>query len=422
MASIRPFSGLRYSSSAGDLKALVAPPYDVLSPEQREEYAARSPYNVVHLTLPEEQEGDRSKYVKYARSAADLAEWRRSGVLAPEPQPSFYRYTQRFALDPAGPELERTSLVALIHLEPYENGIVLPHEQTFSHHKEDRLRLLEATRAHLECIFGLYEDDGGALHQSVAESASGVAARVTTDDGVLQILEPISDRGDCERLRRAMADKKVWIADGHHRYETALAFRQAMGERSGEVAEDYMMMALASMSDPGLTLLPTHRMLTPKSFEDAEVLQRLGREFAAKPVAADGLVQALSQGAAHTFGLAIGTEAYLLTPRDAAQLVRNERLKGTERLKALDVSILHAVILEELLGVAGLERLSFTRDAAEALRFAREQNGVSFLMNPPTVEEMKQIALGGEKMPQKSTYYYPKITSGLVLWALSDFA
>ncbi|MBI3722033.1 MAG: DUF1015 family protein [Fimbriimonas ginsengisoli] len=162
MAEIRPFQGLRFTPSAGPLDHLVAPPYDVLSEDDRDGYGARSPHNVVHLTLPEQRPDDRSKYIKYARSAAALAEWRREGLLAPDP-PSLYRYTQTFEVEHLGGPFTRTSLIALIKAEPYEKGVVLPHEQTFPKHKEDRLRLLEATRAHLECIFGLYEDAAGTV-------------------------------------------------------------------------------------------------------------------------------------------------------------------------------------------------------------------------------------------------------------------
>src|SRR5436305_1609381 len=159
MAQIRPFEGLRYTPSAGSLTDLVAPPYDVLSQEERDDYASENPHNIVHLTLPEAREDDRSKFVKYGRSAAALAEWRREAALQKEGKPTFYRYKQTFTLPAGDSEITRTALIALLKIEPYDKGVVLPHEQTFPKHKEDRLRLLEATRTHLECIFGLFEDD-----------------------------------------------------------------------------------------------------------------------------------------------------------------------------------------------------------------------------------------------------------------------
>src|SRR5689334_15332815 len=169
MAAIRPFQGLRYSAEAGSLGVLTAPPYDVISEEERVSFSLRSPHNIVHLTLPEQRSDDRSKFVKYARSAAELAEWRRDGTLLLEEKPAIYRYVQKFHLPHFG-QLTRTSIIALIKTEPYENGVVLPHEQTFPKHKEDRLRILEATRAHLECIFGLFEDTDSHIHNAILKS------------------------------------------------------------------------------------------------------------------------------------------------------------------------------------------------------------------------------------------------------------
>src|SRR5579871_5246330 len=243
MATIRPFHGLRYSEEAGKLEKLTAPPYDVISPAEREGFAARSPYNVVRLTLPESHPDDRSKYVKYARGAALLAEWRREGILTPEPEAAFYRYTQRFRIHGTPDSFERTALIALIKTEPYEKGVVLPHEQTFPKHKEDRLKVLEATRSHLECIFGLFEDPDRSIHDAIASASASSSVETDSDEGVYHLLEPITDTATNAKLSALLEDKKVWIADGHHRYETACTFRAALGDRPGLVAEDFMMMA-----------------------------------------------------------------------------------------------------------------------------------------------------------------------------------
>ncbi|HEY0868465.1 MAG TPA: DUF1015 domain-containing protein [Fimbriimonas sp.] len=425
MAAIRPFRALRFSADAGSLNALVAPPYDVLSPAEREDYAARSPHNIVHLTLPEQHPDDRSKYVKYARSAARLAEWRREGTLALEESPSIYRYTQSFWLPGIEEAFVRTSLVTLIKVEPYEKGIVLPHEQTFPKHKEDRLRILEATRAHLECIYGLFEDPSGEVLKALREAPAGSAAEVEMD-GVQNELEPITDAAAVARLVGLLADKKVWIADGHHRYETAWAFRQSVGEKDGEVPEDYMMMALSSMSDPGLVLLPTHRMLKGFPLSRQQTVARLEELFHAEEHNSRRIVDLIAGAHARgvrAFGAVFpGGISYLLTPKDEAELLSRNNYEGSDDLKKLDVTLLHNVILENLLGVKGLDSVSYTRDPHEAIREA-DQGGidVAFLMNPPSVGDMKRIAMGGEKMPQKSTYYYPKLTSGLLLWSLNDF-
>jgi uncharacterized protein (DUF1015 family) len=431
MAEIRAFRGLRYTAEAGLIGALTAPPYDVLSATERDEYAARNAHNIVHLTLPEGSKDDRSQFVRYTRSAAALAEWRKEGALALEAQPAIYRYTQQFSLDPFLPEserkgaanlLERTSFIALLKVEPYSAGIVLPHEQTFPKHKEDRLRLLEATNSHLECIFGLYEDPSGDLLETLKQSPSAETIATTSDDGVFQKLEPIYDPAALTALVDGLASRKVWIADGHHRYETALGFRESKGPHGERIAEDYLMMAFSSLSDPGLVLLPTHRIVSGLNLTADQLREILSPEFELRSVSSEALVSDLA-ATPGAFGLALPGESLLLVPKDLAKLRSLGSSTGSEALRALDVSVLHGAILESMLGIKGTDKLAYTRDPAEALSAPSTEGGlkVSFLMNPPTVDDMRTIALGGEKMPQKSTYYFPKILSGLVLWSLRDF-
>ncbi|HVL38225.1 MAG TPA: DUF1015 domain-containing protein [Fimbriimonadaceae bacterium] len=425
MAVIRPFHGLRYAPAAGPLEDLVAPPYDVLSQQDRDAYARKNPHNIVHLTLPEQHPDDRSKFVKYGRSAAALAQWRRDGVLRPEETATFYRYSQTFALPGTGETFTRVSLIGLIKVEPYDKGVVLPHEQTFPKHKEDRLRILEATRSHLECIFGLFEDPGRTVFDLISGAMGIEGAQVTTDDGVEHILERIDDPETVASISHALADKKVWIADGHHRYETALAFRQALGDREGLVAEDFMMMALSSMSDPGLVLLPTHRVVSKLEVNENQIDNVLQAHFHVRKASNAQLPEELaSLGASGStaFGVAlpsgIGLVLTLEDREKASELIDAEESPG---LKSLDVTILHRLIFERVLGIKGLEGIAYTRDANEAIEAVSQGAAASFLMNPPTVDDMRRIALGGEKMPQKSTYYYPKILSGLVLWSLGDW-
>lgn len=424
MATIRPFRGLRYSQTAGPLEDLVAPPYDVLSTEERDAFAAKNPNNIVHLTLPEQRAEDRSKYVKYARSASKLEEMRREGVLEVETAPAFYRYTQTFSLPGSDRRFTRTALIAAIRVEPYEKGVVLPHEQTFPKHKEDRLRILEATRAHLECIYGLFEDDDQRVFQMIREAPAAVVEDVTTEDGVHHLVERVEDPGATAAISKALEPKKVWIADGHHRYETACAFRSALGERTGEVAEDFMMMALSSISDPGLVLLPTHRILHSDSNASLELL-RGARHFEvteAPNIELMERIEAIDQGGGRAFGVALpGGRGLVMKVTDLDALVTLIDGPGSNDLKRLDVTILHRILLEGLLGIRGLDQIGYTRDPNEAVAAVEAGAKASFLMNPPTVDDMRRIALAGEKMPQKSTYYYPKILSGLALWSLNDF-
>jgi uncharacterized protein (DUF1015 family) len=425
MATIRPFRAQRFSPDAGCLADLVAPPYDVLSPEQRDALAARSEHNTVWLTLPESLPDDRSKFVKYARSASRLSQWRQEGVLSVEADAALYRYIQTFANPIDGETLSRSSLICLIKLEPYEKGIVLPHEQTFPKHKEDRLRLLEATRTHLECIFGLYEDAGATAEESLGAAPFEPVADITGDDGVRHELSRCLDPTANQAIVDALAAERIWIADGHHRYETALGFRAGLGERDGVVPEDFMMIALSSMQDPGLELLPTHRIVSGWQLTWEQTDDKLQTLFNTRRVANSALaneVRSLHRPGTSAFGVAlpggIGILATLEDPKAAARLIEGE---GSELLKTLDVTILHELIFKRLFGIVGTERIAYTRDTDEAVAAVAESPAASFLMNPPSVEDMRQIALGGEKMPQKSTYYYPKLLSGLVFWSLEDF-
>ena len=425
MAEIRPFQGLRYSISAGKLDDLVAPPYDVLSSDERDAFAAKNEHNVVHLTLPEQRSDDRSKFVKYARSAAALAQWRREGALALEAKPVFYRYKQTFVVPGTRDEIARTSVIALIKVEPYEKGVVLPHEQTFPKHKEDRLRILEATRSHLECIYGLFEDQDGRIFSSIDGAPAERVADVRTSDGVRHIIETISDNRACNALSMSLASKKVWIADGHHRYETACTFREAQGKQGHLIPEDYMMMALSSMSDPGLVLLPTHRILSKLPVEAVKVDEVLQRYFNLRKLPNGSLMNEISllhASGTRAFGVALpGGAGWVATVSDLGKICELIDSGDSEQLKSLDVSILHKLILEKMFGVVGLDAISYTRDSDEAVNAVKNGAAAAFLMNPPSVQDMKSIAVGGEKMPQKSTFYYPKILSGLVMWSLNDF-
>lgn len=425
MAMVRPFYGLRFTEQAGDIAQLVAPPYDVISAEDRAKLAAQSPFNTVHVTLPEGDSDDRSKFVKYARSAATLADWRREGIMARETEPTLYRYSQRFTVPGSNEVYERTQIMALLKVEPYENGVVLPHEQTFPKHKEDRLRILEATRSHLECIYGLFEDPGRAIHDHITNAPVAQSIDFATEDGVGQKLELIQDVDALRVITQSLADRKVWIADGHHRYETAVHFRSLQPASNDLIPEDFMMMALSSMSDPGLVILPTHRIVKKMPVREQELDNVMQSRFNVRKMPNGRLLEELSllsTPGSRVFGIALPSGMGLLCvldqPENALRWIEGPE---SERLKTLDVSILHRVIFEQMLGLSGLDFFSYTRDPEEAIQSVKDGADAAFLMNPPSVEDMRVIALGQEKMPQKSTYYYPKLLSGLVMWSLADF-
>ena len=425
MATIRPFTAQRFSPAAGNLADLVAPPYDVISADEREAIGARSEYNTVWLTVPEQIADDRSKFVKYARSSSRLAQWRQEGILQADDKPSLYRYRQSFTNPVTGGHRSREALICLLKVEPYEKGVVLPHEQTFPKHKEDRLRLLEATRAHLECIYGLYEDDGG-VRAAIETTPFEIVADVQTDDCISHELARCAEEGANAVIASQFAERRIWIADGHHRYETALAFRQTLGDKPGLIPEDFMMIALSSMRDPGLILLPTHRIVNGFSTPLAAIEDRFQTYFNTQPYANSMLperVRELESPDTRVFGVALpGYGGLLLTMEDPCEAIKIIPGDASDLLKMLDVTILHEIILDKILGIKEADNIEYTRDANEAVKRAQEGTStIAFLMNPPSVEDMRKIALGGEKMPQKSTFYYPKLLSGLVFWSLSDF-
>jgi uncharacterized protein (DUF1015 family) len=314
----------------------------------------------------------------------------------------------------------------LLKTEPYESGVVLPHEQTFPKHKEDRLRVLEATRSHLECIYGLYRDDAREVAVAIETAEWMPIADFKGEDDVRHELSMCIDEVANSRIAAAMHGEKIWIADGHHRYETARAFREATGGASGVTAEDFILIGLSSMHDPGLALLPTHRIVSSHAMTRNDATTKLQPFFNVRPVSNDELpaqVRALAALDTRAFGLVLpGETGLLLTldkPEEALRWIERE---GSDLLKLLDVTILHDVILEKALGVKGLESISYTRDADEAVSAVQQSSDkFAIITNPPSVDDMRRIAEGGEKMPQKSTYYYPKLLSGLVFWSMSDF-
>jgi uncharacterized protein (DUF1015 family) len=351
MAEIKPFRAERYDEAqAGPLDSLVAPPYDVISPEERAEYLARSPYNVVHLTLPDDEE----------QAGRDLAEWRSAGVLTRDERPSYWFLSQSY-VGPDGVPRTRFGLIASLRAEPYESGAVLPHERTHRGPKEGRLRLLRATRTQLEPIFLLY--DGEALEPPSRESdlQSGGDRLWRVDD------VPSFD------------DTELLIADGHHRYETAVAFAEEDGS-------PYLMVVLVPTRQLGLTIFPTHR-----------IVERLGAVNGSEPVAGVGdALQQLDE---------------LPRDRPAVALYRDGEarvLKGDE--PALDAAFVESFEPE---GVSYTPRVE---DAVDAVDSGRAQ--AAFLLRAPTIEQVRAVAERGETMPQKSTYFYPKLTSGLLFHPL----
>ena len=357
MAQIKPFAALRYDTGrAGPLEDLVAPPYDVIGPAEREEYLARSPYNVVHLTLPDsEDEAGRS-----------LRSWRENGILATE-EPAVWALSQDY-VGPDGVARTRTGLVVSLGIEPYETGTVLPHERTHRGPKEGRLRLLRATQTQLEPIFLLYEGQAPFTVPDRSPELEAEGARLW--------------RLEDDVIAEAFNDRRLLIADGHHRYETALAYHEELGTP----ASGTMMVVLVSLEDPGLTIFPTHRVFREQPSEVPAGEQRDDPESALSEL------EALERG------------------RAAVVVYDGSTELAVDGAGELDVQLVDRL---------GQDGLSYTADWREAVRAVDEgEAAVAVLMRPTRIEDVFEVAARGETMPQKSTYFYPKLVSGLLFHPL----
>jgi uncharacterized protein (DUF1015 family) len=432
MAEIAPFRGILYrpeNKNHPDLSDLLAPPYDVISEAQRQALCDRSPFNVVRLILPKDKSGQDSDE-RYGEAATTLQRWLDAGILQPDKTPALYRYHQIFrppGFNEAAP-IVRRGFIARIRLHRFAEGVVLPHERTLAGPKLDRLKLKRATRAHLSQVFGFYADEQRQTDAAFAAIEQGEPELYgVTEDGVEHRLWRLCDPAAIAQVARLLWDKRVYIADGHHRYETMLALREELRREPAYCGQnssvEYGSIFLCNASDPGLLIFPTHRVLYRlPGFELSALLRRLEEHFTLdeRPVAGAAEVAATlrDKGAAGpSFLLGSGPRRIYLTLRPEAAAA----VLGPAALRGLDVVVLHSLIFEKALGIdrAAQEAqtyLGYIKDTAQALSAAAEPAVQAvFLLNPTRIEQVMAVAEAGEVMPQKSTYFYPKIASGLVL-------
>ena len=421
MAQIRPFKALRFTDKAGAVKEICCPPYDIVSEEQRLGYLAANEHNIIRLELPRES-GD-----PYAQAARTLIDFEEKGVLALDEKPALYLYRESFEVD--GQEYFFTGIIAQVHLEEFSKGIVLPHEETLSKAKEDRFNLMNATMCNFSQIYSLFPDEKGEVASYLTHLTEGEPdIRFTDDDGVTHSLWVVQDEAECKALCDCFDERKLYIADGHHRYETALRFRdylRAEGRAQVGDASDYCMMALVAMNDPGLVVFPTHRVVRDlDGFEPEAVAAACKDAFEVAELDSDCDASALLKehynAGDKSFVMYAKGRRWLMTLRDFSAL--NELCPDcSDALKGLDVTVLHTLVLERVLGIdkanmAAQINLTYTRDAAQAVELVDSgEANACFLMNPTKVEEIRAVASAGEKMPQKSTYFYPKLITGLVM-------
>jgi uncharacterized protein (DUF1015 family) len=416
MADVQPFRALHYDlSRTGGLQPVAAPPYDVIDADQRAALVARSPHNVVEIDLPlDPQGGD-----PYAHAAATLEAWRDEGVLVRDEAPALWALEQDYT-GPDGRRRTRRGFFARVRVEDYGPGRIRPHERTHPGPKEDRLRLTRATGANLSPIFSLYDDPAGAAWGALAPHVAGEPwSEVTDEDGTVHRLWRVEDPAATAAVTDALQGTELLIADGHHRYETARVHAQ----ETGDPAAGWVMMCLVALQDPGLTVFPTHRLLTDLDDAKRDALDAvLARDFTAEDVAPEDLEPATAD--ANT-GVRIGyldarnERPHMLTLRDP-EIAAAALPDKPQPYRELDTAVLEAVVLRGALGmseddISHLHGLDYARDAEQARERVRSGAAdAAFFMAGTPVDRVRAVAAAGESMPPKSTYFFPKVLTGMV--------
>jgi uncharacterized protein (DUF1015 family) len=412
LAHIFPFRPFRYSSNAGALDTLVTQPYDKISPAMQARYLSLSPHNLVRIILGERQPSDNETENVYTRAARHFTGWIAQGVLEQDPRPAFYAYFQEFTPPDTNERLTRKGFIGLGQIEDYSANIVHRHEQTLSGPKKDRMQVLEHTRAHFGQIFMLYPDREGAIDRILDEAAQrSPDAAVTDEYGAVHRLWRIDGESHIAGIQRLMGDKKLLIADGHHRYETALAYRNAHPE-----IEDAkrVMMTFVNMYSPGLKILATHRVLSNlEQFDINRFIEQVSSAFIVHRLPT---VAALREMLDDTSALRIGVAA-----EGSSKFFV---LEHTRRPEDLDVRVLHDTLLRDTLGIGEeavrdekfIKYVRGVEAAVEAVRHGGAQ--VAFLLQPASVDQVANTSFAGGVMPQKSTDFYPKLLSGLTIYRL----
>jgi uncharacterized protein (DUF1015 family) len=434
MADIRPLRALRYDLQRVPAAKVVTQPYDKITPAMQDQYYSASPYNLIHIILGRREPEDNTAHNVYSRAAAFGHEWRTQGILRQDSQPSIYTYSQTFTA-PSGSSFERRGFIALGRVEDYSAKVVFRHEQTLAKPKADRLELLRATRVHYEQLFLLYEDSGEI--DSLLTAAPGTSPTIDVADeyGVAHRVWQISDPKAVGLVQEKMRDKKLVIADGHHRYETALNFRnecrEAAGKTDPQAPYEFVMMTFVNMNNPGLLVLPTHRVVHSLDSFSVDDFQNASRAFfeveeidpAISATRATEILRERGRSGTALIAATANRVLVLHSPKPAS----SQLLAGlSERQRLLDVVQLHKVLLEGVLklseeSIRNQQNLAYLREASEALAQVRNEKSpanIAFLMNPCPVKQVRDIAFAGEVMPQKSTDFYPKLLSGLTAYAL----
>ena len=406
MAEIVPFKGVLYNMSKVSGEDVIAPPYDIIAPGYKEKLYSKSPYNIVRIDFGKELEGDNDSHNKHTRAANNLNSWLKDGILQGSKTPAVYGYEIEYRVKEKPKKLR--GFFSLVRLEELGRG-VYPHECTHSKPKADRLNLLRTCRANISPIFSLYN--------SPEKKASEIINRVMLlkpymeakdSDGAVHRLWVVEAEEDIETIRDDLKGKPVFIADGHHRYETALEFKKEM---NGSGGWDYVLMFLANMSDEGLTILPAHRLVKNLTENPLDVLSE---HFTVEILSAQDDITGALSGYEHAIGFCYRNSDKLYLLRHKGSGLENIN----PALKELDVTILHELIFKKLLNIT---EVTYEMDTAKTREMVRK--GIydgAFFLNPTGVKDVERVALSGERMPPKSTYFYPKLLTGMVIYKFSE--
>ncbi len=465
MARLYPFRALRYDPARVNLEAVVTQPYDKITPAMQQRYYEASPYNLIRIILGKREPGDtepqeflppgEKAHNVYTRAAEYLHDWRAEGIFAEESEPAIYGYSQTYTVPGTGETRERRGFIALGHLYDYADKVVYRHEQTFPKHKSDRLALFKATRAYCEQIYMLYSDPAFTAEKLIFEGSfpngfddNPADLAITDEYDVVHKVWKLTDPNLINLLLTAMADKKLIIADGHHRYETSVAYAKERGAQlklpfNQPLDEDErvtpthlpvptfpeaaMMMTFVNMDAPGITILPTHRVVQGiENFSSPDFITKASNFYTIAELddetQASALINTLTKSAGDSFLAVTGDGNYLLTPKPECIAPLLAGLPTRQR--QLGVAQLHTVVLDHLLGltedkVRATGSIQYLRDAAEAVTLVESgEANIAFLIKPVTLDQLKDVSLSGEVMPQKSTDFYPKLLSGLAIYAL----
>lgn len=426
LANLKPFKGLRFNTEkAGKLEQLCCPPYDIISDEQREEYLKTNEHNIIRLELPKGEN-------PYGTAAQIFADWKENEILVPEDSPALYIYEEEFTA--YGERRSIKGLIARVKLEEFSKGIILPHEFTLSKAKEDRLNLMKATNCNFSQIYALYMDGEHKTQKEIERCSNGGADMEFTDgDGVTHRMWIVKDEATTAQICADFDDRKLFIADGHHRYETALNYRNYCRENGISKeggAQDYQMIFLMDMEHLGLVVFPTHRLIRDlPEFDGNDVLEKCREYFDVCPLenAADAEKELakLYDAGKKAFVFYFDGCANILTFKCDAEI--SELFPDiSDALAQLDVTVLHTLILENILGIdkenmANQINLTYTKKLEEAIDGVNSgKYQAAFILNPTRVTQIRDVAANGEKMPQKSTYFYPKMITGMVINELTD--